>query len=266
MSYETLRGRDQMRKQKRLHLPVTSTNLKIYGCVTMLFYSISMTVVQRGLLGMDHLTTEMLSQLMKDDPNVMILSGWASVLQLLGGLAVPVFAFQLVEGFLHTGSCKRYLIRMLAFAVISEVPYDFAMSGKLWDFSSQNTLFTLVVCLVMLYGLRLFSQKKGTMPRIVQLLIVLAAVFWSSLIKSNFGLCMVLLSAVYYLFYEKKGTRLMLGCAISLLYVTGPISTYVLWQYNGNLGKAEGKSKYIFYWLYPAHLLVLGVITYFLAR
>lgn len=264
MSYETLRGADQMRKRKRLRLPVTSTNLKIYGCVTMLLYAISMTVVQRGMLHMDQYTTEAFSQLLKDDPGMMIVASWASVLQLLGGLAVPVFAFTLVEGFLHTRSCKRYLLRMLVFAVISEVPYDFAISGKAWDLSSQNTLFTLVVCLVMLYGLKVFSQKKGALPRIAQLLIVLAAMFWSGVIKSNFGLCMVLLTAVYYLLYEKKGLRLMLGCAISVLYVTGPISTYVLWQYNGELGKAKGNYKYIFYALYPVHLLVLGLITYFL--
>lgn len=252
-------------KRGRLRLPVTGTSLKIYGYVTLLCYSISMTVVQRGLIHTGQYSTEALSQLLKDDPNIMLLSGWASVLQLLGGLAVPVFGFLLVEGFLHTGSFKRYLLRMLAFAAVSEIPYDFAMSGKVWDWGSQNTLFTLAVCLVMLYGLRLFSQKKGAVCRIAQLLIVVAAVFWSSVIRSNFGLCMVLLTAVYYLFYEKKGLRLMLGCAISILYVTGPISTYVLWQYNGEPGKAQGKYKYVFYGLYPLHLAVLGLITYFLA-
>lgn len=252
-------------KRGRLRLPVTGTSLKIYGYVTLLCYSISMTVVQRGLIHTDQYSAEALSQLLKDDPNMMLLSGWASVLQLLGGLAVPVFGFLLVEGFLHTRSCKRYLGRLLAFAAISEVPYDFAMSGSAWDLNSQNPLFTMAICLIMLYGLRLFSQKKGALNRVGQLLIVLAAVFWSSLTRCNFGLCMVLLTAVYYLFYEKKGLRLLLGCAISVLYVTGPISTYVLWQYNGEPGKAQGKSKYIFYWLYPLHLVVLGLITYFLA-
>ena len=243
-----------LRDRVRLpHIDVTATTLKWYGCATMLFYSISMTVIQNGLLHMDRFSNTELRQMWVDNPNLMVLSSWAAVFQLLGGLAVPVFAFLLVEGFLHTGSYKKYLLRILVFALVSEVPFDFAMSGRLLDWTSQNMLFTLTIGLVMLYGLKLFDASRA-----VKLLIVFAAVLWSMLIKVQFGICVILLIAVYYLLRDNKA-KLWLGGAVSLMYVTGPVSNFVLSRYNHQLGNHP--PKYLFYILYPAHLLVLGLIT-----
>ncbi len=42
----------------------------------------------------------------------------------VGRLAFPVFAFMAVEGYFHTHSFKRYALRLLVLAVISEVPFD----------------------------------------------------------------------------------------------------------------------------------------------
>lgn len=242
---------------------MTGTKLKIYGCITMLFYTISMSVVQNGIIHVNQYSGSELAQLMSDDPNMMLLSGWASVLQLIGGLAVPVFAFLLVEGFQKTHSYSRYLLTMLGFAVLSEVPYDLAMNDTLWDISSQNALFSLTICLVMLYGLRFFHEKRGVLPKVVQVVLVIGAILWSSLLKCNFGLCMVLLVAVYYLFYDRSGIKILMGCAVSVMYVTSPFSGYALWNYSGDRG--WNKNKYVFYAFYPLHLLILGLIAHFMA-
>ena len=71
---------------------------------------------------------------------------------------------------------------------------------------------------------------------------------------------MILLCAVYYLLYDRNGVKVLMGCAISTLYVTGPLSTYAIWNYNGERG--WNKNKYVFYAFYPLHLLVLGVIAH----
>ena len=174
-----------------------------------------------------------------------------------GRLAFPLYCFLLVEGFLHTKSFRRYLLRMLLFALVSEVPFDFAMDGKLLDWTRQNMLFTLAVGLIMLYGMKTFSAS-----RVVQVLIAIAAVFWCALMKTQFGLCMILLIAVYYLLRDQK-SKLWVGGVISLMYVTGPVSVFLLKRYNGQLG--DRPNKYLFYCLYPLILLILGVITYVIA-
>lgn len=248
--------RDLRDRRKLPHVEVTAATLKWYGCATMFFYSLSMTVVQNGLLHVNQFSNTQLREMWAANPDLMVLSSWAAMFQLLGGLAIPVFAFLLVEGFLHTRNFKAYLIRMVGFALLSEIPFDLAMSGRIFDWDSQNLLFTLAIGLVMLYGLRLFAAGKG-----VKLLIVLAAVLWSVLMKTQFGLCMVLLIAVYYLLKEHKA-KLWVSGIISLMYITGPVSNFVLKRYNHQRG--EQPNKYLFYILYPLHLLILGTITRFI--
>lgn len=250
---------NDLRNRSRLpHIEVTAATLKWYGCITMLFYSVSMSVIQNGMLHVNQYSNSQLRELMVANPDLMILSSWAAVFQLLGGLAVPVFAFLVVEKFLHTENYRNDLLSVTAFAVLSEIPYDLAMSGTLVDWQGQNMLFSFAIGLVMLYGLRLFAASRG-----VQVLIALAAVLWSGLMKTGFGLCLILLMAVYYLLREKPGTKMVLSSIISLMYITGPISNFVLKRYNGQTGSAG--NKYLFYCLYPLHLLALGAIVYLIA-
>lgn len=246
---------DLRNRRKLPHIEVTADTLMWYGSITLLFYSISMSVIQNGMLHVNQYSNTQLRELMTADPDLMILSSWAAVFQLLGGLAIPVFAFLTVEKFLHTQSCRNDLLCMIIFAVLSEIPYDLAMSGTLFDWQGQNMLFSLAIGFIMLYGLRLFAASRG-----VQALIVLAAVLWSGLMKTGFGLCLVLLIAVYYLLREKPRARMVLSSLISLMYVTGPISNFVLKRYNGQAYMTG--NKYLFYCLYPLHLLALSAVCY----
>ncbi len=261
MAEENYTLNDARGRRPRFHMEMDGSVMKLVGCVTMLCYSVSRTVIQNGLLHANGMSRQALSDAMASDPQVMSLAGLASVLQLIGGLAIPLFAFLLVEGFVHTASFKRYLLTMAAFAAVSEVPYDLAMYGRAWDMLGQNMLLSYVLCLVMLYGLRLLQGKKGLAPRLGQAVIVAAAVLWTMLLQSGFGLVTVLLTAVYYLWYDQKGVRVLLGCAVSILYVTAPLSGYAIYNYNGSRGRVTGRKKYIFYALYPVHLLILALIV-----
>lgn len=49
----------------------------------------------------------------------------------VGRIAFPIFAFMSVEGYFHTHNFKKYLLRMLVFAVISEIPFDLMYGGNM---------------------------------------------------------------------------------------------------------------------------------------
>ena len=88
-------------------------------------------------------------------------------LQSIGTIAFPLFCFLLAEGFQHTRSKKRYIGLMLAFALISEVPFDigfFSAYSRMEDtfpfyLKYQNVFFTLFLGLLTLVCLERFSCK-----------------------------------------------------------------------------------------------------------
>ena len=89
---------------------ISADGLKMFACAMMLLQTIGISVVEKGLIHIDQYTQEQFSALLAEDSHLMFLAGVGSVLQLLGGMAVPLFAFLLVEGFLHTSDYRRYLL------------------------------------------------------------------------------------------------------------------------------------------------------------
>lgn len=237
---------------------VSADGLKNFACITMLIQSIGIVVVEHGMIHLENYTQQELSAALAENSDLMVMAGVGSVMQLIGGMAIPLFAFLLVEGFRHTSSYKKYLLSLLAFAVISEVPYDMAMSRSYVDPASQNALFSLVICLLTVYFLHMVQEMKGASGILVRAGIVFGAVVWAALFRTQYGLCLVLLAAVFELFHDRSVPKMLLGILVSLLYVTGPLAFYGIWCYSGE--RKDRLPKYVYYAFYPLHLAALALI------
>lgn len=78
----------------------------------------------------------------------------------IGRLAFPIYAFLIVEGYFHTKSLKRYMTRLLVFALISEIPFNLAIGGSLISPLYQNVLFTFLIALSLIW-INEQARKKG---------------------------------------------------------------------------------------------------------
>lgn len=185
-------------------------------------------------------------------------------LQSIGTIAFPLFCFLLAEGFQHTRSKKRYIGLMLAFALISEVPFDigfFSAYSRMEDtfpfyLKYQNVFFTLFLGLLTLVCLERFSCKSDLpVDRIKSAVLqVLSVVLFSGIaegIHCDYGMQGILFISAFYICRNHRIYQVLLFL-LAYMGTTGnqpPLCTLLacllILLYNGKRGKL--KLKYFFY-------------------
>ena len=73
-----------------------------------------------------------------------IIWGRVTFFNYIGRLAFPIFAFQISEGYLHTKNLKKYFLRLIIIAIVSQIPYSLFLSTYSNDYTSPNIFFTLI--------------------------------------------------------------------------------------------------------------------------
>ena len=226
-------------------------------------------LIQNHIMGVGSITNEELIALMDSSESMMILATVALVLQIVETCCVPMFALMLAEGFIHTSDLKHYALRVTGCALLSELPYNLLMSGKLFDMSSQNPVFGMVLGLVVLM---LFSQYEGkTLKNIlIRVLVLVCAMLWASMLRIDMGIPMVLVVWPMYVFRHKPMYRNLIAASMavvctlySMFFLMAPMGCLMLHTYNGEKGEEE-PSKVLTYLAYPVITLALALGATFL--
>lgn len=192
----------------------------------------------------------------------------------IGYFTAPVMCYFLVEGYYYTRSRKKYGLRLLIFALISQPPYYMA----LWP-GILNMMFTLFICFLilevkyhvsqdacrwLLYAVLIGATNFCDWPVVAGVYTLLFANAYGSPEKMRRAFCIA--AAVFIL--PMHATNSMLFPAGKAVFLTGcsvlgvlAAGVAVLYLYNGRQAK-RGKtfSKWFFYLFYPAHLFVIGLI------
>ena len=194
-------------------------------------------------------------------------------LRSMGRLSFPIFAFLLVEGYIHTKNFKKYISRIFLLALISEIIDDYVFSKQIINFSINNIFFTLGFGLIVLYLIdksTLIIEKYVKekidfyiIKYLVISLIVLTFSFFSFILNISYDIYGILLISLLYIFKDKKLILYLSIILITILYpyplqIFSLFAFLLIYFYNGKLGR---KSKYFFYLYYPSHLIVLYLLS-----
>lgn len=191
-------------------------------------------------------------------------------------IAPPIFFYFIAEGFRYTRSVKRYMARLLTFAVITQIPFCLTANGTLLTtefFRYLNVFFTLFL------GAAALAVCGSGLKRKTKILLVAALDAVTVVFNSQwmiFGIP-IILGFYYFRDHPKKRLICFAACVVTEMFIsymsfetvlgleyfitdlfllfTGYAAVTVF--YNGERGKHPKFSKWFFYIFYPAHLFVV---------
>ena len=192
---------------------------------------------------------------------------WNYLMHCVGRLAFPLFAFLLVEGFLHTSNRRKYGRNLLAFALISVIPWIITHGGH-WYCFFGNVFFTLFFGLLALCAVSQWETErqqnlseailsKGNTRLAIR---IFACIVAPILLRCDYSSCGVSFILLLYVMRNNRILQAAIGfCFLNLRWIAG-LAFIPINLYNGRRGFIQGSvAKYLFYAFYPLHLLVLYV-------
>lgn len=198
----------------------------------------------------------------------------ALALHVIGRLTAPIMWFFICEGFHYTGNLRKYLLRMLLFAVVSHFAYCFAFGISFVPFADgvfnqTSVIWPLFWAIVALWIVNA-APKLRTWQRWALVMVICAVTFcadWS---------CIAVMAIVAMYSHRGDLKKQMLSMLfwvliyivvsfffVSKVYAIVQLGVILVWpvlsQYNGQKGKTRWM-KWFFYLYYPAHLVIIGLL------
>jgi len=202
----------------------------------------------------------------------------------IGRISFPIFAFMIVEGYFHTRNLKKYVSRLLLFAVLSEIPFNLAMGSRVFYPIHQNVLWSFLISL----GLIHWNEKSKNHRIWKRVLVGISTITLGCILglvaTVDFYHAGVLTVLVFYFFRQKKWWSYvgqficlwiinmeMLGGLVYELQLGGQtfflarqgfalLALIPIWLYRGKQGYHSKALQYVYYAFYPLHLLILGIL------
>ncbi len=197
-------------------------------------------------------------------------------LRFIGRIAAPIFCFLIAEGYYHTSDKIKYFFRLLAFAVVSHVPFVLLFDYPIFPIEKTSVMWSLSLGL-----LALIILKAPKINLFFRMLLILGICFLANFGDWNFVAVLWILafgyfrgnklmqaicfSAVGWVFYIQPGIANIdiVFNSIHPQYATFGIfvSLLLFLLYNGNSGIKSKLFSFIFYIFYPLHLLLFYLVS-----
>ena len=198
------------------------------------------------------------------------------VFRVLGRTAAPVFCFFIAQGFYYTSDLKKYITRLLIFALISHIPYNLAFGLSISPLVATSVIWPLAMGLI---ALAVIKYEKIHIVLRIALVGVLCAVSYTA----NWNFFAVLWIVGFGLFHGDFRRQALSFCIIGAAYLAWQLRRFGLFHpiypqwfqfgiflaipllaiYSGIQGKKSRFASLFFYVFYPAHLLFLFLLNHF---
>lgn len=203
----------------------------------------------------------------------------------IGRMAFPIFAFMIVEGYFHTSSVRKYMLRLLLFAAISEVPFNLIYGSSVIFPFHQNVLWTFLLALLSIVLIeKTKTAKKWWLTGLVSAVIIVADLLIGTIAMVDYLGAGVVMVLVFYFFRGRRwwcfAGQLVCMAILNIgilggYYYSVMIGGYELrivqqgfallalipiWIYKGRQGYHSKGFQYFCYGFYPVHLLALYLI------
>lgn len=184
-----------------------------------------------------------------------------STWRVIGRLALPLYAYALVLGYMRTHNVNRYVWRMLGIAVISQIPYSLAFGTY-----EINTVGTLFICLLLL---RLLDKYASSLA--IQIIISLLIIVAVELVPCSYGAYLPALVLIYRYASPKWMVSLHLVLNLFFLFYQGwtvqlfsLFATLMLVYLPAFLRAADRISVPRIVWrsFYPLHLALIAIANF----
>lgn len=209
----------------------------------------------------------------------------------VGRLAYPIFAFMVAEGYQHTRNLRRYLLRMLAGAILAEIPFNLMYNGSLFYPFHQNVLWTFLISLLLI---ALIEKCKSRFKPALSILLavglaILGYIVGYAAMVDYYGVGILMVLTFY--FFRKRNWKNRL-CQLVCLYILNVrllggyyyavplfgfeievvqqgfalLSLIPIWLYQGKQGFHNKVFQYFCYGFYPVHMLLLYIVQEWMLR
>lgn len=207
------------------------------------------------------------------------------VARLIGRLSMPIFAYKIACGFLYTKNLRSYAYKIFLMTLTAQIPFLLLEKGNrflpllketngLVLINHWNIGLTFLCALGILHLLTSCTHENRLRSSILIGLLLLLSSFAD---YGIYGVCMVLL---FYIFIKHKS-----GVLISMMYLATLTLCYYLIMMPGAATYMvsmqlpailavplihyipDNKTKlhkHFFYIFYPVHMLIIGIVSYFL--
>ncbi len=234
---------------------LSSCALKIIGFLLVMVGTASTALLQGQIADLDSASISELT--------------YAVLTDAVSWCAIPIYSWLLVNGFRHTHSPGWYLARLAILAVISEVPYDLATSHSVFDMSSQNPVWGLCIALIVLIVLNAFQGRSDVASWGIRVAVLLAALMWVFMFNVgvrlglvNEGLLVLAFALVFWLLPRRENTMMFTAGALgAVTFILPALGVMILHWRSNRKGYSAPWVQWVFYVIYPLHLLVFGLIA-----